>query len=138
MALELYHSPYRLTMYYQGLLSLMAPSQMMICGTLTLRYLFRIVLSGAVAKGEDFITSGSVTRQGVTVVMTGGWDKVQLPISANNYFAIASPITPTTNYNGGGADVPVSVRSVNPNSMIIALPGARNQWKASILIIGTV
>ena len=36
----------------------------MICGTLTLRYLFRIVLSGAVAKGEDFITSGSVTRQG--------------------------------------------------------------------------
>ena len=64
MALELYHSPYRLTMYYQGLLSLIAPSQMMICGTLTLRYLFRIVLSGAVAKGEDFITSGSVTRQG--------------------------------------------------------------------------
>ena len=51
-------------MYYQGLLSLIAPSQMMICGTLTLRYLFRIVLSGAVAKGEDFITSGSVTRQG--------------------------------------------------------------------------
>ena len=50
MALELYHSPYRLTMYYQGLLSLIAPSQMMICGTLTLRYLFRIVLSGAVAK----------------------------------------------------------------------------------------
>ena len=64
MALELYHSPYRLTMYYQGLLSLIAPSQMMICGTLTLRYLFRIVLSGAVAKGEDVITSGSVTRQG--------------------------------------------------------------------------
>ena len=76
--------------------------------------------------------------QGVTVVMTGDWDKVQLPISANNYFAIASPITPTTNYNGSGANVPVSVRSVNPNSMIIALPGARNQWKASILIIGTV
>ena len=76
--------------------------------------------------------------QGVTVVMTGGWDKVQLPISANNYFAIASPITPTTNYNGGGADMPVSVRSVSPNSMIIALPGGRNQWKARILIIGTV
>lgn len=37
---------------------------MMICGTMTLPYLFRIVLSGAVAKGEDFITSGSVTRQG--------------------------------------------------------------------------
>lgn len=36
----------------------------MICGTLTLRYLFRIVLSGAVAKGAHVITSGSVTRQG--------------------------------------------------------------------------
>lgn len=42
----------------------------MICGTLTLRYLFRIVLSGAVAKGEDFITSGSVTRQGGTIYNT--------------------------------------------------------------------
>lgn len=30
--------------------------------------------------------------------MTGGWDTVQLPISANNYFAIASPATPTTDY----------------------------------------
>lgn len=70
--------------------------------------------------------------------MTGDWDTVRLPLSANNYFAIASPITPTTDYNGGGANVPVSVQSVKPNSMIIALPGARNQWKASILIIGTV
>lgn len=76
--------------------------------------------------------------QGVTVVMTGAWDTVQLPISANNYFAIASPITPTTNYWGGGADVPVSVQSVKTNSIIIALPGGRNQWKANILIIGTV
>ena len=70
--------------------------------------------------------------------MTGGWDKVQLPISANNYFAIASPVTPTTNYNGVAADVPVSVRLVNPDSMIICLPGGRNIWKASILIIGAV
>ena len=37
---------------------------MMICGTLTLRYLFRIVLSGAVAKGTHVITSELVTRQG--------------------------------------------------------------------------
>ena len=66
MALELYHSPYRLTMYYQGLLSLIAPSQIMICGTMTLRYLFRIVLSGAVTKDTNFITSGLVTRQGGT------------------------------------------------------------------------
>ena len=53
-------------MYYQGLLSLIAPSQMMICGTMTLRYLFRIVLSGAVTKDAHFITSGLVTRQGGT------------------------------------------------------------------------
>ncbi len=36
----------------------------MICGTLTLRYLFRIVLSGAGAKGTHVITSELVTRQG--------------------------------------------------------------------------
>ena len=77
-------------------------------------------------------------RQGVTIVMTGGWDTVQLPISANNYFAIASPVTPTTNYWSGGANAPVSVHSVKTDSIIIALPGGNNQWKASILIIGTV
>lgn len=76
--------------------------------------------------------------QGVTVVATGDWDTVRLPISANNYFAIASPITPTTDYNGGAANVPVSVRSIKTNSMIIAIPGGGNRWKASILIIGTV
>ena len=74
-------------MYYQGLLSLIAPSQMMICGTLTLRYLFRIVLSGAVAKGEDFITSGSVTRQGIHTI-TGSYDakkQITLPIALKCY-----------------------------------------------------
>ena len=70
--------------------------------------------------------------------MTGDWDTVQLPISANNYFAIASPVTPTTNYWGGGANAPVSVQSVKTNSIIIAIPGGDNKWKASILIIGTV
>ena len=75
--------------------------------------------------------------QGVTVVMTGNWDTVRLPISANNYFAIASPATPTTNYWSGGANNPVSVQSVKTNSIIVALSGG-NQWKASILIIGTV
>lgn len=78
------------------------------------------------------------TRQGVTAVMTGDWDTVQLPISANNYFAIASPVTPTTNYWGGGANAPVSVQSVKTNSIIISIPGGDNRWKASILIIGTV
>ena len=77
------------------------------------------------------------TRQGVTAVMTGNWDTVRLPISANNYFAIASPVTPTTNYWGGSANAPVSVQSVKTNSIIVAIPGG-NQWKASILIIGTV
>ena len=125
-------------MYYQGLPSLIVPSKMMICGTMTLPYLFRIHLFGVGAKVEDSIISGLVTRQGVTVVMTGGWDTVQLPISANNYFAIASPATPTTDYWSGGANTPVSVQSVKTNSIIIALPGGRNQWKASILIIGTV
>lgn len=76
--------------------------------------------------------------QGVTVVMTGNWDTVRLPISANNYFAIASPVTLTTNHWGGGANAPVSVQSVKTDSIIIAIPGGDNQWKASILIIGTV
>ena len=76
--------------------------------------------------------------QGVTAVMTGDCDTVQLPISANNYFAIASPVTPTTNYLGGGANAPVSVQSVKTNSIIIAIPGGGNQRKASMLIIGTV
>ena len=78
------------------------------------------------------------TRQGVTAVMTGNWDTVRLPISANNYFAIASPVTSTTNYCGGAANAPVSVQSVKTNSIIIALRNGDNQWKASILIIGTV
>ena len=43
---------------------------MMICGTMTLRYLFRIVLSGAVTKDAHFITSGLVTRQGGTIYNT--------------------------------------------------------------------
>ena len=76
-------------------------------------------------------------RQGVTAVMTGNWDTVKLPISANNYFAIASPATPTTNYWSGSANAPVSVQSVKANSIIIALAGG-NRWKANILIIGTV
>lgn len=70
--------------------------------------------------------------------MTGDWDTVRLPISANNYFAIASPVTPTTNYWGGAASTPVSVQSVQTNSIIIAIPSGGNKWKASILIIGTV
>ena len=104
---------------------------------MTLPYLFRIHLFGVGAKVEDSIISGLVTRQGVTVVMTGNWDTVRLPISANNYFAIASPATPTTNYWSSGANNPVSVQSVKTNSIIVAIPGG-NRWKASILIIGTV
>lgn len=51
-------------MYYQGLPSLIVPSKMMICGTMTLPYLFRIHLFGVGAKVEDSIISGLVTRQG--------------------------------------------------------------------------
>lgn len=51
---------------------MIAPSQMMICGTMTLRYLFRIVLSGAVTKDTHFITSGLVTRQGINNVYVDG------------------------------------------------------------------
>lgn len=80
----------------------------------------------------------SVCRQGVTVVMTGGWDTVKLPISANNYFAIATPVTLTTDYNGDAAINPASIRSVTTNSVIAALKGSSNKWKLSILIIGTV
>ena len=94
-------------MYYQGLLSLIAPSQMMICGTLTLRYLFRIVLSGAVAKGEDFITSGSVTRQGGYVDTSTGASRS--PVT----FAISFTTTPglawTTDY--------ASIRGTNAVSL---------------------
>lgn len=88
--------------------------------------------------GAYFTALALEYKQGVTVVATGNWDTVKLPISANNYFAIASPATPTTNYWSGGANAPVSVQSVKANSIIIALPGGSNQWKASILIIGTV
>ena len=91
-----------------------------------------------VVRGENFTILALVYKQGVTVVMTGGWDTARLPISANNCLAIASPVTPTTNYWSDGANVPVSVHSVKTDSIIIALPGGRNQWKASILIIGTV
>lgn len=70
--------------------------------------------------------------------MSGDWDRVQLPISANNYFAIASPVTNTTDYWGNGANNPVSVQSVKTNSITICIPGGNNWWKASILIIGTV
>ena len=60
-------------MYYQGLPSLIVPSKMMICGTMTLPYLFRIHLFGVGAKVEDSIISGLVTRQGVTGRNTCNW-----------------------------------------------------------------
>ena len=90
-----------------------------------------------VVRGETFIILALVYKQGVTAVMTGNWDTVKLPISANNYFAIASPATPTTNYWSSSANAPVSVQSVKANSIIIAIANG-NRWKANILIIGTV
>ena len=62
----------------------------MICGTLTLRYLFRIVLSDAVAKGEDFITSGSVTRQGGYTKVGSRTDvNIAFPVSFSHVLGIA-------------------------------------------------
>ena len=110
MALELYHSPYRLTMYYQGLPSLIVPSKMMICGTMTLPYLFRIHLFGVGAKVEDSIISGLVTRQGgfsssgtftypisISRFLTGG---VTSRMTSRNYDSDWGDIirTPTSSY----------------------------------------
>ena len=49
---------------------MIVPSKMMICGTVTLPYLFRIHLFGVGAKVEDSIISGLVTRQGGTIYNT--------------------------------------------------------------------
>ena len=96
----------------------------MICGTLTLRYLFRIVLSGAVAKDEDFITSGSVTRQGGYSSKLGGVFTKNFPIEFSEILYVdfmcvsqggvqggssghwirsysKSSFSGTTNFNGG-------------------------------------
>lgn len=88
-------------MYYQGLPSLIVPSKMMICGTMTLPYLFRIHLFGVGAKVEDSIISGLVTRQGINNVYVAGdksvtktypvaFTKFQLPMCVNH----------TGNYSG--------------------------------------
>lgn len=62
----------------------------MICGTMTLRYLFRIVLSGAVTKDTHFITSGLVTRQGVTGSNTCNWP-IAFPSNCLTAFAQFTP-----------------------------------------------
>ena len=121
-------------MYYQGLLSLIAPSQMMICGTLTLRYLFRIVLSGAVAKGEDFITSGSVTRQGIHITTKGGWETIHYPIKMDWAIVAIAPAPP----EGGDtrfSNTPVTIREVHGDSLITTLGGVAG-WNAYFIILG--
>lgn len=77
-------------MYYQGLPSLIVPSKMMICGTMTLPYLFRIHLFGVGAKVEDSIISGLVTRQGGKAINPSrGLQNVSitLPIAVSNILA---------------------------------------------------
>lgn len=121
-------------MYYQGLLSLIAPSQMMICGTMTLRYLFRIVLSGAVAKGEDFITSGSVTRQGIHITTKGGWETIHYPIKMDWAIVAIAPAPP----EGGDtrfSNTPVTIREVHGDSLITTLGGVAG-WNAYFIILG--
>lgn len=66
----------------------------MICGTLTLRYLFRIVLSGAVAKGTHVITSELVTRQGGNQDKDGSNVQVSFPISfSQNCLSVGTELT---------------------------------------------
>ena len=126
MALELYHSPYRLTMYYQGLLSLIAPSQMMICGTMTLRYLFRIVLSGAVTKDTHFITSGLVTRQGGI-----GGSSFVYPLSLSKVLTVAFSLNSNVwGYNWYTQDSKVNIR----NTAVSNPKGFPYNW----LVIGIV
>ena len=66
----------------------------MICGTMTLRYLFRIVLSGAVTKDTHFITSGLVTRQGGNQDKNGSNVQVSFPISfSQNCLSVVTELT---------------------------------------------
>ena len=67
---------------------------MMICGTMTLRYLFRILLSGAVTKDAHFITSGLVTRQGGKCTLESrASTKVDYPIHVTKVLAIQATST---------------------------------------------
>ena len=106
----------------------------MICGTLTLRYLFRIVLSGAVAKGEDFITSGSVTRQGIHITTKGGWETIHYPIKMDWAIVAIAPAPP----EGGDtrfSNTPVTIRGVHGDSLITTLGGVAG-WNAYFIILG--
>ena len=67
---------------------------MMICGTMTLPYLFRIHLFGVGAKVEDSIISGLVTRQGGNQDKDGSDVQVSFPISfSQNCLSVVTELT---------------------------------------------
>ena len=99
----------------------------MICGTMTLRYLFRIVLSGAVTKDTHFITSGLVTRQGVT----GTTGTYTLPVSYLKFF------TTVTGFDRDRAWGPVdSALTVCKNGLTSITLGCHESCSAYVITIG--
>ena len=112
---------------------------MMICGTLTLRYLFRIVLSGAVAKGEDFITSGSVTRQGgKCTLQSRASTEVYYPIHVTTVLAIQATGTALSNgqMNYGYGLVASNANSAGFTLMNCSEEAPRYYKEASWIVIG--
>lgn len=75
--------------------------------------------------------------QGRCITTTGDWDTAMLPIAISKGFAIACPQTPTLDYSGNSSSNPVTVKSVTTNSVTFSFHSGNN-WKANILIIGTV
>lgn len=74
----------------------------MICGTMTLPYLFRIHLFGVGAKVEDSIISGLVTRQGGKSARTNRYETIKFPISFTTIFSIIGQAL--TSYVLAGSD----------------------------------
>ena len=104
---------------------------MMICGTLTLRYLFRIVLSGAVAKGEDFITSGSVTRQGGYYEASSVNYTLTYPISFP-HSALSISVLTDSFMRSGNANYPVIGGAFSKSSVRIN----NNTYENRYIVIG--
>ena len=77
---------------------MIVPSKMMICGTMTLPYLFRIHLFGVGAKVEDSIISGLVTRQGGNC---GTSTKISFPVAFPKF---CGAVTLGQIYGGGRSD----------------------------------
>ena len=89
----------------------------MICGTMTLPYLFRIHLFGVGAKVEDSIISGLVTRQGgynyVGIRSNVG---ISFPVAYSTVLSIVGiPVVNKTNSSGRGLE---NIKTYNPTSFV--------------------